>query len=242
MSYDGPSMGEQVKMHSGWRWPVLIALGVALFGAMFLVYYLGPTAGDISGTNPKPTADATPVALSVVNVNFTIPSNFIQLPKTREGGVRDVVELQALLPNLSPFTTDQTEAFADVSASSRVVNLLLHPNKSTLTEDQRLDRVYLNQVKDRQGTASENGLTAYEFQDETGYATQQLLVGQDSRGAKAVLLCDKASAEVAAPACRRDIDFATGLGLSYEFKRGFLSQWQDIDRRAVDLVISFRTQ
>jgi hypothetical protein len=239
MSYDS-GMGERIKRHSGWRWPVLIALGIALFGAMFLLYYLGPTPGDISGTNPKPTAETTAVSLAVVGVNFTVPSNYLQLPKTRAGGVQDLVEMQALLPDLAPYSGDKADAFEDVTASSKVLNLLLHPTKANLTEQQRLERIFLTQVKDRDGSRADYGLTLFVFQEESGYANQELYVGQDSRGATAVLLCDKGRGDVTAAACRRDIDFTTGLGLSYEFKRGFLPQWKDIDHRVVELVASFR--
>jgi hypothetical protein len=241
MSYDSGQMGERIKRHSGWRWPVLIALGIALFGALFLLYYLGPTPGDISGINPKPTAETKTVSLTVVGTNFNIPSNYIQLPKTRAGGLQDVVEMQALLPELAPYSADKADAFEDITASSKVLNLLIHPTKANLTEQQRLERIFLTQVKNREGTRADHGLTLFEFQDESGYANQELYIGQDSLGGTAVLLCDKVGADVTAPACRRDIDFTAGLGLSYEFKRGFLPQWRDIDTRAVELVRSFRT-
>jgi hypothetical protein len=148
--------------------------------------------------------------------------------------------MQALLPEIAPYSADQAEAFGDTTASSKVLSMLLHPTKANLTEQQRLERIFLPQVKSRDGTRSDHGLTYFEFQDESGYANQELYIGQDSRGATAVLLCDRPGPEVTAPACRRDIDFTSGLGLSYEFKRGFLPQWRNIDQRVVDLVTSFR--
>jgi hypothetical protein len=239
MSYDS-GMGERIKRHSGWRWPVLIALGIALFGAMFLLFYLGPTPGDITGVNPKFTAESTPVQLTVQNTSFVIPANFIQLPKMREGGQQEAVEMQALLPDLMPYSADQAEAFADTTASSKILSMDLRPTKVALTEEQRLQRVYFTKTKDREGIRADNGLTSYEFQEESGYDNQLLYVGQDSRGGTAVLLCEKPSSEVTAPECWRDVDVAGGLVLKYRFKRGFLPKWKDIDRRAVELIGSFR--
>jgi len=233
--------GFNVKRHSGWHVPVLIALGIAVLGGVFLFYYLGPTVSDITGTAPKFTSSPQRVALTVGGIAFNIPQNYTRLPKTRGGGAQDEVELHALLPDLLPYSDGDAEAFDNTTASSRILFMTLRTAQRRLSEKDRLERIYLNQVENRQGMEGPYGLTRYIFTRESNYPGQELYAGPDTRGGQAVIICKTESADEPAPSCFREIDLGGGIRFAYEYRRAQLENWRDIDARAFALVSSFKT-
>lgn len=232
--------GVKIKRHTPWHVPVLIAAGIAILAGVFLFYYLGPTVSDITGTAPKFTASPERVALTIGAAAFSIPQNYTRLPKTRGGGAQEEVELHALLPDLAPYSDAEAEAFDNTTASSRVLFMALRPSQRRLSEKDRLERIYLNQVENRQGMEGPYGLRRYIFTRESNYPGQELYVGTDARGGQAVIVCTTESADEPVPTCRRETDLGNGIFFSYEYRRGHLENWRDIDARAVALVSSFK--
>ena len=242
-SFPGPGVpgGFKVKRHSGWHVPFLVVLGLAALGGAFLFYYLGPTVSDITGTAPKFTSSPQPVAVTLAGVPFNIPQNYTRLPKTRGGGAQDEVDLHALLPGLAPYSDDNADAFDNTTASSSVLFMTLRPNARRMSEHDRFERIYLNQVENRQGAPGPYELTRYVFTAQSNYPGQELYVGDDARGGKAIIVCKTESADEPVPTCFREIDLGGGVGFAYEYRRAQLENWRDIDARAYALATSFKS-
>ncbi|NWH09630.1 MAG: hypothetical protein HXY22_13475 [Alphaproteobacteria bacterium] len=241
MGNDGQG-GERIIRHSGWRPPLLIALGIAAFGILFLIYYLGPTPSDIVGNNPKPTASHDRISLTVGSKNFSVPANYTRIPATRAGGLFEEVSLYALLPDLTGYETANDEAFEDVSADSNVLFITLQRSKSSMTERNRLDRIYMQQVTDPNGAPGPDNLAAFTFGETSGFFGDDLFVGTDGAGNVLVYRCAKPTDEVKAPDCRRITEIGGDVTLQYQFKRKHLEQWRSIDARVMDLIASFQAR
>ncbi len=236
----GPG-GERFKRHSAWRWPVYIAIGIAIIGAALLAYYFRPNLGDITGTNPNFTAETKPVHARIAGTGFTIPANYTRIPQHRAGGDLDEVSLHALLPEFVPYTMDTAAEFDNVSApDSRVVFLRIHRNKTPYDETARFQNL-LSSIENPDGAPGPHGLTAYTFNPVPAYANNDLFTGADGRGGTAVIRCTRETKDNPAPTCLRDVDLGPGLAFSYQFKRAWLADWREIDARAWALVQSFRS-
>jgi hypothetical protein len=112
------------------------------------------------------------------------------------------------------------------------------PNDARQREQERLERIYMNQVEDPKGQLGPYGLRQYLFRADSGYHDQDLLVGTAPQGL-VVLLCTKLASDILSPSCMRDMPLGNGLALSYRFKRAHLSQWRIIDTRIRALMDAF---
>lgn len=235
---DGGS--ERFVRHSGWRPWIIGGLGIAGFGAIFLYWYLGPRPSDLLGVNPDATTSSAIVALTVQGEPFAIPANFTILPRTRGGGEQDEVRLFALLPDISPYSAATAAEFEDTGARSRVIYLFIKPTRTSLSEAMRLERIFLVQVSDRNGSVGPAGLVQYAFRPTSSYAGNDLFVGVDETGGPAVFRCVQESEDNAAPDCFRDTEITPQVGLSYQFKRAHLEDWRRIDANVRARIRDFR--
>ncbi|MGH6872679.1 MAG: hypothetical protein ACREHE_14350 [Rhizomicrobium sp.] len=229
---------ESFRQRSGWLIPAAVFIVTAALSALILLYYLVPTPNSFIEEHPQPTSRADPVSLSVNGLKFVIPANYIRYASARQGGAMKEVALQARLPDFAGYSDWHASDFDDAGADSPVVYFLIRDDPLTLTEAERLKRIYLSYVADTTGKAGPFGLTQYTFRDDSGYRGEDLFVGQTT-GGLVVLRCVRLSAQVQNPTCLRDTRLGHHVALNYRFMRSHLSDWQDIATGTDKLMKSF---
>ena len=232
---------EGIRQRSGWLIPIAVFVVTAGLSALVLLYYLVPAPVSFIEEHAAPTSRADPVALSVGGVNFVVPANYIMYARARQGGPMKEVSLFSTFPEFKGYTDWDASSFSGNAADSPVIFILLREEKFKISEQERLQRIYMGYVTDSAGVSGPFGLTQYVFRDDSGYHGEDLFVGRD--GSKPVVLrCVRFSPEVPSPSCLRDERLASGVSLSYRFKRAHLGHWLEIARGIDQLIGSFRAK
>jgi hypothetical protein len=228
---------DTVRKRSGWLIPLgVLAVTVAL-SALFLLYYLAPTAPPLFTEQVSPPSDSDVTEIQVGGRTFWIPGNHLQFESARRGGRKREVALFAMLPDLTGWSNWNAGAFAENGPNSRIVFLTIR-EQANLSEADRLKRIYMDYVVDPKGVPGPYELTRYTFRPDSGYRAEDLFVGRTPRG-PVVLRCVRFAPEVPSPSCLRDMPLGKGVGLSYRFKRSKLNHWREIADNVETLVASF---
>jgi hypothetical protein len=240
MSLSGGETEDTVQKRSGWLIPLAVIVVVAILSGLFLLFYLFPSPPPLFAEQQSPTSNTNVVALEVNGLKLWIPANYLEFDSARRGGRRRVVEVFAIMPDMTGWSNWDASDFADNGPSSRVIHMPIREDKVDLSEPERLRRIYLAYVVDPKGVAASFGLTRYEFRDDSGYRAEDLFVGQTRRGL-AIMHCAKLGPDIPSPSCWRDVRLAKGVSVSYRFKRGRLSHWREIADGVEKLMTAFRT-
>ncbi|MBV8978669.1 MAG: hypothetical protein JO261_06655 [Alphaproteobacteria bacterium] len=227
MSMSRSDDDELVRRRSGWLIPLAVLLAITALSALFLLYYLAPTAPPLFSEQVSPNSSTDVVALEVGGVKLWIPQNYLQYDSARRGGRHREVALFAMLPDLSGWSNWNAGAFADNGPNSSIVYLTIRVQDSVMSERERLERIYLAYVADPMGEAGPFGLTKYAFRPDSGYHREDLFVGHTA-GGPVVLRCERLGPDVSSPKCLRDMPLKGSVGVSYRFKRSKLAHWRDI--------------
>jgi len=238
LSHAGEEFGEPARRRSGWLIPLAVFFVTACLSALVLAYYFAPAPPGLAQEQPAPTDVNRPVAIFVGSTRLQIPANYILLASARRGGAMKELALITLLPDFQGYTLGAAQDLTTNAPDSGVINLMLKGDQALLSEQERLERVYMTQVEDPKGQLGPYGLRQYLFRADSGYHDQDLFVGNAPRGLM-VLLCTKLAVDIPSPSCLRDMPLGNGLALSYRFKRAHLSQWRIIDTRIRALMNDF---
>jgi hypothetical protein len=230
-----------IRKRSGWLIPLGVFLVTVVLSALVLLYYVGPTPQSFVNEQPSPTGSTTPVALRVHGLKLWIPANYLQFESSRQAGAKKDISIFAILPDLAGWSNWESSAFADNTADSPVIYLLIRDEEVNRSEAERLARIYLQNVTDPKGVPGPFGLTQYTFRDDSGYRNEDLFVGQTASG-PAILRCVRFSPQVPSPTCLRDMPIDRKVALSYRFKRAHLSRWRQIGDSVNALIATFRKQ
>ena len=226
----------EIHQHSGWLIPLGLAVVILVLCGLVLLYDLRPA---LLFRNNAPTADASSVSFSVRGVHFAIPGNYLESRASRRGGDLDVLTLSAVLPNMQGYSTEDAGLYLSNAPDSPVVHLILRGDTNSLSASDRLARIYMPYIQDPKGAPDQFGLTRYIFRAGTGYELSDLYAGSGGAGLL-LLLCERPAQDLPSPNCLAiDRPVATGVTLSYRFKRAQLSHWQDIDTGVNRLLAGF---
>ena len=231
--------GMEARQDSSWTLPLTILGVTLLLSGGFLYYYFGPSLRELRGDTPDPSASTAPISMLIGETELVVPTNFTRFPRSRRDGRRQTVALYALLPGLTPFTTEDAEKFDSNQPDSAVLYFDISTHSSALSEEERLERVYKLNVTDPLGREGPFGLTAYDFKENTGYESEDLFVFNEDGRPPIVIRCFKETEIIPSPHCRRDMQIGDQLSLSYRYKRPWLAQWRSIDLSLQKLVQSF---
>ena len=216
---------DDVHQHSGWWFPAVILLAVALLCGLFLLYDLRP------GMTPRGvgrTGDMAPVSLSLGDVKLVVPANYLDSRNARAGGAQDAVTMSALIPDMRGYSPADARLFSGNAADSPVVHLQFKAGEKDLTADERLQRIYGPYLADAKGRDGGFGLTQYAFRPDSGYSRSDLFAGMEG-GRKLLFLCERADPQLSSPNCLVTGQLVTGnVGFSWRFKRAYLARWQEI--------------
>jgi hypothetical protein len=230
---------ETVKQRSGWLIPIAVFVVTTVLSAVILLLYLAPTPASFIEEHPSPTSRPDPINLSVNGLSLKIPANYIIYSSARQGGPRKDIALFTTFPDFRGYSDWEASNFTSNAADSPVIYMLIREEDLDLSEEDRLQRIYLSYVADPAGKPGPFGLTEYAFRDDSGYRGEDLFVGQGTSGS-VVLLCVRFSQQVPSPSCLRDVRLKRGVALSYRFKRAHLANWHEIADGISVLVQSFR--
>ena len=233
--------GDPVRQRSGWLIPAGVFAVTAALSAMMLLFYLAPTPRSFIEQHPSPTSRANSVAMDINGANFAIPENYILYKSARRNGSRKEISLVTVYPAFRGYNDEDAQSFAANAADSPFVYFLVREERLNITEQERLERVYLNLVVNRAGKLSRFGLTEYAFRDDSGYRGEDLFVG-GSVDAPVVMRCDRFTRQMRSPYCFRDMRFSHRFAVNYRFKRALLADWRPIADGVSNLVISFRNR
>lgn len=220
-----------------WLIPLLVFCGVVVFAAIFLWYYVGPTTEEILGRAPESTDRLEEIHISIGDVQMAVPANYTRFAASRAGGPMERIDLHAILPDLEPFTEKLRAEFDRSDPLSPVLHMRIEEAESVLAVQRRLELIYMPYVTNREGEPGPHGLRHYVFRNDTGLAGQDMYVGSGPAGAPAILVCAR---EAPLLWCRREILLSENVVLRYRYKRAHLETWQEIDRKALDLIAGFR--
>jgi len=238
MSMSRSEDDDVVRRHSGWLIPLAVLIVITALSALFLLYYLAPTAPPLFSEQVSPTSSTDTVALDVGGVKLWIPGNYLQYASSRRGGRRREVALFAMLPDLTGWSNWNAGSFAENGPNSPIVYLTVRVLDPVLSESERLNRIYLSYVKDPAGEPGPYGLTKYTFREDNGYRREDLFVGHTARGL-VVLRCVRLGPDTPNPNCLRDMPLKGVVGVSYRFKRSKLSHWHEIADKVDSLLAGF---
>ena len=227
-----------MRQRSGWLIPLAVFVITAGLSAGVLLFYFAPSAPELVEEQRAPTEATSLVNLRIGGQNFHVPSNYLPFASARKGGAVREVALEALLPDLDGYSLGAADAFGSNGPDSRLMNMLIRSDRTTLSEDERLTRVYMPLVTSPNGASALFGLTKYNFRSDTGYRNEELFVGETANG-RVTLRCTMASAITPAPSCLREMPLAPGLSFSYRFKRVHLERWREIDADLRALIAAF---
>lgn len=230
-----------IRRRSGWLIPLGVFLVTLILSALFLLYYLAPSAPSFLEEQIAPTSRTDPVALRVHGLKLWIPANYLEYESARQGGARKDLALFAILPDMAGWSNWEATTFNDNTPESPVIYLLIREESLNLNESDRLARIYMNYVTNPKGFPGPFGLTQYTFREDSGYRSEDLFVGQTREGPE-VLRCVRFSPQVPSPSCLRDVPIAHGVALSYRFKRAHLARWHEIGDGVRNLILNVEKQ
>jgi len=230
---------ETIRKRSGWWIPLGVFVVTFALSAIILLIYLAPSAPSLFEEQVAPTSRGDIIALQVHGRKFHIPANYLQYESLRQGGARREIALFAILPDMNGWSNWEAQAFAGNSPNSPIVYMIIRNESINLSEADRLKRVYMGYVTNPRGDPGEFELRHYTFRQDSGYHAEDLFVGE-TPGGPMVLRCVRLSPEVPSPSCLRDMSIASGVSLSYRFKRAHLAQWREIGDGVDKLLASFQ--
>jgi|TARA_Y100001933_G_scaffold58660_1_gene58682 hypothetical protein len=232
---------ELVRERPAWIIPLLVLAGVLIFSGAFLYYYFGPTPGEILGMDPRASAAEENIEVIVGNTRFMVPEHYTRYPNQRTGGRQPMLDMHALLPDLAPWSPERQAEFDDNSVRANVVYFSLKEAATPLNSARRLKTIYSKYLAEGEPQAGPDGLQLFAFNDESGYAGQDLFVGKDAEDRMTLIICDRRSALVESPNCMRSLLIGPNLELGYRYKRSHLDDWREIDKAILSLVQGFET-
>jgi hypothetical protein len=229
---------QTVRKRSGWLIPLGVMLIILVLSGLFLLFYLFPAPPPLFAEQQNPTSSTSIVELEVGSVKLWIPQNYLEFDSGRQGGRRREVALWAKMPDLTGWSNWDASAFADNSPNSKVVYMSIRADRVSLSEADRIRRIYLSYVADPRGAPGPYGLTMFTFRPETGYRNEDLFVGHAESGL-VVMHCARLGPNVPSPNCLRDLQLAKGVTVTYRFKRAKLQHWREVADTVVRLIATF---
>ena len=236
---------EEIKEESSWRYPLGIFFATLVLCAIFLYYYVGPSVEEFSGNTPSPAITEEIVTVTVGETQFSPAANFTVYPRARRGGTRDELTLYTLWPLMQGYTPARRDEFIENAPDTRRVDIIVRRRTSPMSEQERIDTLYLPRTVDPAGTRTPYKLDKYAFQDADnanasvptdGFEEIELYLGEDSNGDMVSIFCFKELEEIPSPECWRKLAYNANVEVSYRFKRPYLPDWQDINEKVLNYI------
>lgn len=198
--------------------------------ALTLVIHLGGRAiGRSLSTGGHSTS--TEIHKIIIDNNLlTIPENMIRFANQRRSGSHHRIDLYALYPQMSGYTSDTRAWFNDLAPDRRLVFISIDERQMSRDMSGRYAPIY-SVITEPTGETAISGLSRRAFTPASGYSNEELLVGTEESGhPRFVARClTGADAAMALSACERDIHIGDNLSLTYRFPRSMLGEWRALE-------------
>lgn len=157
------------------------------------------------------------------------PANAIRFDHARRDGIAQRLDLYMRWPDLAGYSEAFRDDFNTIGSGRRIVFASFEPRLMSRDMSGRLDPIYRALIE-KPGRRGPAGLTVFAFTAKSGYADEELVVGERHGQSPFVARClTGARAEQSLAGCQRDIDVGDGLSLSYRFSETLLPEWRKLD-------------
>lgn len=201
---------------------ILLALGTVALAAFAHFYgqYINQ-AGHSASTKAR--------EIVIANDVLMIEDNHIRFAEQRGSGVHSRIDLYAAWPQMTGYSLDQEAVFNSLGEEKHLIFMSLEPARMSRDMSGRLEPIYRGLMIEPaiEGPA---GLIANALKNESGADNELLYVGRDlgERPFVARCLAGEFLKTSLAP-CERDVQFKSGLSLSYRFPKRLLAEWRTLD-------------
>jgi hypothetical protein len=174
--------------------------------------------------------DSATLRQIVIGNNLIIaPENAIRFNEARRDGIGNRLDLYLHWPDLNGYSASVSADFNHENGARKIIFLTFEEQTMSRDMSGRFAPIY-NQLIDKPGAPSENGLTLFAFSAKSGYLNEELAVAARSEDDPFVARCltGEAAKESLAP-CARDIQIGDNLSLTYRFPRELLGDWPALE-------------
>lgn len=161
----------------------------------------------------------------------------IRFANQRTGGALGRLDLALHWPSLSGYSPDLSQAFNDTGSTSTIVFLTISERTAEFDSTMRLAQIYQPAFLDGEATAPD-GLMARPLDPQKGYLDETLYFERGSTR-PFVTRCYRGEDTNIPADCLREVNMASGLTLSYRFRRAHLNDWRELDATLFSLVANF---
>lgn len=182
------------------------------------------------------SASTTAREIVIANDVLMIEDNHIRFAEQRGNGVHSRIDLYAAWPTMEGYSLEKEAIFNSLGEEKHLIFMSLEPARMSRDMSGRLEPIYRSLMIEPiiEGPA---GLVANALKNESGTDNELIYVGRDlgERPFVARCLAGDFSKTSLAP-CERDVQFESGLSLSYRFPMRLLADWRRLDAVMMDFV------
>ena len=132
---------QAISGQPGWLIPVIVLGFTALLSGLVLLYYLAPRPTALIQGRASPTPATDIVQISLADLHFRIPANYIRQRNARRGGALQQIPLFAAMPDFRGYNELESSVFLGNSADLPIISILIHEEQLKLNEADRLRRI-----------------------------------------------------------------------------------------------------
>lgn len=186
------------------------------------------------------SASTTQREIVIANDVLMIEDNHIRFSEQRVSGVHGRIDLYAVWPSLSGYTEALADNFNNIGDEKSLIFMTLEPARMSRDMTGRLEPIYRGLMLEP-SAEGDYGLTINALKDETSNNSEWLYVGQEIGQRKFVARCLSGTIlDTALAPCERDVQFESGLSLTYRFPAHLLEHWRILDQKFMQFIQSRR--
>lgn len=176
------------------------------------------------------TDDSSMREIVIGNNVIAAPANAIRFERQRTNGVASRLDLYFRYPQMEGYSREAAADFNHAGDAKSIVFVSFESRMMSRDMSGRFEPIYKSLIVEPP-TKGPAGLSAYGFDQKSGYLNESLLVGaRPGEATPYVARClTGAGAEESLAPCERDIQLGDELSMTYRFPKELLPDWQRLD-------------